>query len=132
MVDIKEKYKDLQPLPCGVQDFEKIRTNGLLYADKTEYVHKLANDTNGEVFFLGRPRRFGKSLFLSTLECYFNARKDLFEGLKIMDLEQKWTKYEVLRFDLSGCKTLKSWKTRSATHSVFMRIDMNTRRKTRL
>ena len=105
MVDIKEKYKDLQPLPCGIQDFEKIRTNGLLYADKTEYVYKLANDPNGEVYFLGRPRRFGKSLFLSTLECYFNARKDLFEGLKIMELEQKWTKYEVLRFDLSGCST---------------------------
>ncbi|MCQ2194972.1 MAG: ATP-binding protein, partial [Paludibacteraceae bacterium] len=76
-----------------------------LYADKTEYVYKLANDPNGEVYFLGRPRRFGKSLFLSTLECYFNARKDLFEGLKVMELEQKWTKYEVLRFDLSGCST---------------------------
>ncbi len=106
MVDIKEKYKDLQPLPCGVQDFEIIRTNGLLYADKTDYVYKLASDKNSFCYFLGRPRRFGKSLFLSTLECYFNARKDLFEGLKIMDLEQKWTKYEVLRFDLSGCKTI--------------------------
>ncbi|MCQ2208583.1 MAG: AAA family ATPase, partial [Paludibacteraceae bacterium] len=106
MVDIKEKYKDLQPLPCGVQDFEIIRTNGLLYADKTDYVYKLASDRNCFCYFLGRPRRFGKSLFLSTLECYFNARKDLFEGLKIMDLEQKWTKYEVLRFDLSGCKTI--------------------------
>ena len=110
MVDIKEKYKDLQPLPCGIQDFEKIRTNGLLYADKTEYVYKLANDPNGEVYFLGRPRRFGKSLFLSTLECYFNARKDLFEGLKVMELEQKWTKYEVLRFDLSGCSTIEELK----------------------
>ncbi len=106
MVDIKEKYKDLQPLPCGVQDFEIIRTNGLLYADKTDYVYKLASDKNSFCYFLGRPRRFGKSLFLSTLECYFNARKDLFKGLKIMDLEQKWTKYEVLRFDLSGCKTI--------------------------
>ncbi|MCQ2192996.1 MAG: ATP-binding protein [Paludibacteraceae bacterium] len=106
MVDIKEKYKDIQPLPCGVQDFEIIRTNGLLYADKTDYVYKLASDRNSFCYFLGRPRRFGKSLFLSTLECYFNARKDLFEGLKIMDLEQKWTKYEVLRFDLSGCKTI--------------------------
>ena len=117
MVDIKEKYKDLQPLPCGIQDFEKIRTNGLLYADKTEYVYKLANDPNGEVYFLGRPRRFGKSLFLSTLECYFNARKDLFEGLKIMDLEQKWIKYEVLRFDLSGCKTVIELRS-SITHSI--------------
>ncbi len=105
MMDIKEKYKDLQSLPCGVQDFEIIRTNGLLYADKTDYVYKLASDKNSFCYFLGRPRRFGKSLFLSTLECYFNARKDLFEGLKIMELEQKWTKYEVLRFDLSGCST---------------------------
>ena len=120
MVDIKEKYKDLQPLPCGVQDFEKIRTNGLLYADKTEYVHKLANDPNGEVYFLGRPRRFGKSLFLSTLECYFNARKDLFEGLKVMELEQKWTKYEVLRFDLSGCSsTLRLTNTLSSVLSEY-------------
>ena len=110
MVDIKEKYKDLQPLPCGVQDFEIIRTNGQLYADKTDYVYKLANDKNSFCYFLGRPRRFGKSLFLSTLECYFNARKDLFEGLKVMELEQKWTKYEVLRFDLSGCNTAESLK----------------------
>ncbi len=106
MVDIKEKYKDLQPLPCGVQDFEIIRTNGLLYADKTDYVYKLASDKNSFCYFLGRPRRFGKSLFLSTLECYFNARKDLFEGLKIIELEQNWTKYEVLRFDFSGCKRI--------------------------
>ena len=111
MIDLKEKYKDLQPLPCGMQDFEKIRTNGLLYVDKTEYVHKLANDPNGEVFFLGRPRRFGKSLFLSSLACYFNARKDLFEGLKIMELEKAWKKYEVLRFDLSGCSNTERLKS---------------------
>ena len=106
MIDLKEKYKDLQPLPCGVQDFEKIRTNGSLYVDKSDYIYKLATDTEGEVFFLGRPRRFGKSLFLSSLECYFNGRKDLFEGLKIMELEKEWKRYEVLRFDLSGCSTL--------------------------
>ncbi|MCF0191792.1 MAG: AAA family ATPase, partial [Marinilabiliaceae bacterium] len=71
MVDLKEKYKDLQPLPCGFQDFEIIRSNGLIYVDKTGYIHKLASDKNGFCYFLGRPRRFGKSLFLSSLECFF-------------------------------------------------------------
>ena len=110
MIDLKEKYKDLQPLPCGMQDFEKSRTNGLLYVDKTEYVHKRATDRNGYCYFLGRPSRFGKSLFLSSLACYFNARKDLFEGLKIMELEKAWKKYEVLRFDLSGCSSVAALK----------------------
>ena len=84
--------------PIGVQDFEKIRTGGFVYVDKTDLVYKL---TRGNIYFLGRPRRFGKSLLVSTLKYYFEGRRDLFEGLKIMDLEQEWTKHPVLLFDFN-------------------------------
>jgi hypothetical protein len=66
-------------LPIGIQDFEKIRVNGLVYVDKTSYVYKLAQGWNPH--FLGRPRRFGKSLFLSTLEAYFEGKRELFEEI---------------------------------------------------
>ncbi|MDR3250558.1 MAG: AAA family ATPase, partial [Tannerella sp.] len=85
-------------LPIGIQDFEKLRTGGNVYVDKTAYVYSL---TRGEKpYFLGRPRRFGKSLFLSTLKAYFLGKKELFEGLAIADLEKDWTEYPVLYFDL--------------------------------
>ena len=71
-------------LPIGMQDFEDIRTNGYLYVDKTMYVHKLI--TQGKPYFLSRPRRFGKSLFLSTLKAYFEGKRELFEGLAITEL----------------------------------------------
>lgn len=74
--------------PIGIQDFEKLRTNGYSYVDKSRFVYKLA--TEGEYYFLSRPRRFGKSLFLSTLEAYFQGKKELFEGLAIYDLETDW------------------------------------------
>ena len=70
--------------PIGIQDFEKLRTNGYSYVDKSRFVYKLA--TEGEYYFLSRPRRFGKSLFLSTLEAYFQGKKELFEGLAIYRL----------------------------------------------
>ena len=89
--------------PVGVQDFEKIRTDGFVYVDKTEYVYDLANHY-GDAIFLGRPRRFGKSLLCSTLKYYFQGRKDLFEGLAIDKLEKDWTQYPVLHFDMSACK----------------------------
>ena len=84
--------------PIGVQDFEKIRTGGFVYVDKTDLVYKL---TRGNIYFLGRPRRFGKSLLVSTLKYYFEGRRDLFEGLKIMDLEQEWVKHPVFLFDFN-------------------------------
>ena len=77
--------------PIGIQDFEKLRTNGYSYVDKSRFVYKLA--TEGEYYFLSRPRRFGKSLFLSTLEAYFQGKKELFKGLAIYDLETEWKKY---------------------------------------
>jgi hypothetical protein len=86
-------------LPISIQDFEKLRTNNCLYVDKTEFVYQLAK--TGYQYFLGRPRRFGKSLFLSTLKAYFEGKKDLFEGLKIAQFEQEWIKYPVFHLDFN-------------------------------
>ncbi len=86
--------------PIGIQDFEKIRRDGYVYADKTDLVFKIAQ--SGGYYFLSRPRRFGKSLLVSTLEAYFCGRKELFGSLAISDLEKDWIQYPVLRFDLSG------------------------------
>ena len=72
-------------LPIGIQDFESIRKDGYLYVDKTEYIYKLVH--SGKPYSISRPRRFGKSLFLSTLRAYFEGKKELFNGLKIMELE---------------------------------------------
>lgn len=85
--------------PIGIQDFEKLRTNGYSYVDKSRFVYKLA--TEGEYYFLSRPRRFGKSLFLSTLEAYFQGKKELFKGLAIYDLETDWKKYPIFHIDLN-------------------------------
>jgi hypothetical protein len=89
--------------PVGIQDFEKLRRNNYLYVDKTALVYKLARGLN--YFFLSRPRRFGKSLLTSTLQCYFEGRKELFTGLAMERLEKEWTRYPVLHFDLSDAKS---------------------------
>ncbi len=90
----------LRKLPIGIQDFPRLREEGYLYVDKTAYVHRLAEE--GSVYFLSRPRRFGKSLFLSTLGAYFEGRKELFHGLTIEHLEEDWFEYPVLRLDLNA------------------------------
>ena len=87
--------------PIGIQDFENIRRDSYVYADKTELIFKLTHGS-GKYYFLSRPRRFGKSLLVSTLEAYFRGRKELFEGLAINELEKEWMPYPVLRLDLSG------------------------------
>ena len=92
-------------LPVGIQSFKAIREKGFVYVDKTEYVWKLTH--SGLSYFLSRPRRFGKSLLVSTLECYFSGKKDLFKGLYIEEKEQElgddaWTEYPVIAFYLSG------------------------------
>nr|MCR4957508.1 AAA family ATPase [Prevotella sp.] len=84
--------------PIGVQDFETLRKGGFVYVDKSALIYKL---TRGHIYFLGRPRRFGKSLLVSTLKYYFQGRKDLFEGLKIAELENEWQQYPVLHFDFN-------------------------------
>ena len=89
----------MRKLPIGIQDFEKLRGGNFVYVDKTQYVYQLAQ--LGAPFFLGRPRRFGKSLFLSTLKAYFEGKKELFEGLKIAELEKEWTEYPVFYLDFN-------------------------------
>ena len=86
--------------PIGIQSFEKIRTRGFVYVDKTALIYRLA--ASGQYYFLSRPRRFGKSLLVSTMEAYFSGRKDLFEGLAMESLEKDWTEYPVLHLDLTG------------------------------
>ena len=84
--------------PIGIQSFETLRKGGFVYVDKTDLVYQMVQ---GHVYFLSRPRRFGKSLLVSTLRAYFEGRKDLFEGLRIMDLEKDWNVFPVLHFDLN-------------------------------
>ena len=88
-------------LPIGIQDFESIRQEKYLYIDKTEYIYNLVNE--GKPYFLSRPRRFGKSLFLSTLRAYFEGKKELFEGLRIAELEKDdaWQEYPVFYIDFN-------------------------------
>ena len=93
----------LKLYPIGIQTFEEIIKNNLLYIDKTEYIFRMTH-TSGKYFFLGRPRRFGKSLLVSTFDSYFSGKKELFAGLAIEKLEKDWTEYPVLHFDMSGGK----------------------------
>ncbi|GHT04036.1 hypothetical protein FACS189423_06120 [Bacteroidia bacterium] len=86
-------------LPIGIQDFEKLRTENYIYVDKTQYLYNLA--VLSVPCFLGRPRRFGKSLFLSTLKAYFLGKKELFNGLAIAGLEKDWIEYPVFHLDMN-------------------------------
>lgn len=86
--------------PNGMSSFEKIRLGDFIYIDKTRYISKLL-ESNGTYFFLGRPRRFGKSLFVSTLEAFFQGKKELFNGLDIEKLDWNWEEYPVIRIDLT-------------------------------
>lgn len=88
--------------PIGIQNFEDLRNNGYVYVDKTELVYHLANIN--KTYFLSRPRRFGKSLLVSTLEAYFQGKKELFEGLAMERLEKEWNVYPVLHIDFSMTK----------------------------
>lgn len=107
MVEIKDRN-----LPVGIQSFEKIRKEGYLYVDKTDIIWQLAN-RNKTYNYLSRPRRFGKSVLIDTLEAYFMGKKELFEGLKIMQLETEWVKRPVIRLDMSRAgaepETLRSY-----------------------
>ena len=97
MTEIVNKY------PVGIQTFQNLREGEYLYVDKTKYIVDFRKKGMKYVF-LSRPRRFGKSLFASTLQAYFEGRKELFEGLAIADYEKDWVKHPVLHFDLSGAK----------------------------
>ena len=89
--------------PIGMQTFSEIREEDFLYVDKTEYIYRMTH-TSGKYFFLSRPRRFGKSLLVSTMQSYFEGKKELFKGLAVDKLEKEWTEYPVLHFDMSGGK----------------------------
>ena len=89
--------------PIGIQTFERIRKEDKFYVDKTEYIYRMTH-TDGTYFFLSRPRRFGKSLLVSTFQSYFEGKKELFEGLAIEKLEKEWNEYPVLHFSLAGGK----------------------------
>lgn len=92
---------EIQKYPIGVQNFEKIIRNGFLYIDKTEFIYRLI--TKGEYYFLSRPRRFGKSLLLSTLEAFFQGKRELFKGLAIDSHDDiTWEEYPVLHLDLNA------------------------------
>ena len=86
--------------PIGIQDFEKLRKSGLCYVDKTALVYERANGS--QYNFLRRPRRFGKSLLVSTLKAYFLGKKELFEGLAMAGVEKDWTTYPVFHIDFVG------------------------------
>ena len=86
--------------PIGIQNFEKIRDGGFVYVDKTALIYDLV--TEGNIYFLSRPRRFGKSLLVSTLKAYFQGKKELFKGLAIDSLEKNWAQYPVFHIDFNG------------------------------
>ena len=92
----------MRKYPIGIQTFSEIIREGYLYVDKTDLVWEMAH--YAKFNFLSRPRRFGKSLLTTTLESYFRGDKDLFEGLKIMQLEKEWARYPVIHLDLSVAK----------------------------
>ena len=88
--------------PVGIQNFESLRKDGYFYVDKTELMYRLVK--TGRYYFLSRPRRFGKSLLISTLEAYFQGKKELFEGLAVYGLEKEWLEYPILHLDLNTQK----------------------------
>ncbi len=98
----KHKEETHMLYPIGIQSFSEIRERGFVYVDKTAQVYDLAS--TGKYYFLSRPRRFGKSLLVSTMEAYFSGRKELFSGLAMEGLEKEWNEYPVLHLDLTGSK----------------------------
>ena len=99
-VTFAAKEREIMKYPIGIQSFEQIRTDGYVYIDKTDLIYSLVSE--GKIYFLSRPRRFGKSLLISTLENYFLGKKELFKGLAIDNLEKDWKTYPVFHIDFNG------------------------------
>ena len=95
---------NMEKITTDISTFENLRKGGYVYVDKTDLLWRLAADTEGRQFFLSRPRRFGKSLMLSTLQCIFEGKRELFKGLKIDKLNYDWKKYTVVHLDMSKVK----------------------------
>ena len=108
--------------PIGIQTFSEIRRGDYLYVDKTEYVYRMTH-SDAKYMFLSRPRRFGKSLLVSTLHSYFEGRKDLFEGLAIEKLETEWQEYPVLHFDMSTAKNMSEERLESELSLKLVRYE---------
>ena len=108
----------------GVQEFDRIRESKAVYIDKTEYVWKIVT-TKAVNFFLSRPRRFGKSLLVDTLRCYFEGRKELFEGLYIYNKEKEWRKHPVIRLDLSNGKYYEKELVHGTINNILMWQEKN-------
>ena len=105
-------FKSLRPIANGIADFREIRESGCIYVDKTAYFHRLISTVGTKLFFVSRPRRFGKSLMISTLRAIFEGRRELFDGLAIAKTGWKWEKFPVLQFDFSNVEvgTLEEFK----------------------
>ncbi len=104
--------------PVDTDQFQKIREEGKVYVDKTDIIYDLVNVKKYEYVFLARPRRFGKSLLCNTFKAYFQGQKQLFEGLKIMELEKEWKTYPVFHFTMSGLKNLKVSEAKTKLESM--------------
>ena len=109
--------------PIGVQSFEKLRENDCYYVDKTEFIWKLTHVI--APIFLSRPRRFGKSLLLSTIHAYFSGKKELFEGLKISELETEWKRYPVLHFDFNTVGSQSIDDLKNSLHNQLSEMEAN-------
>lgn len=114
----------LKLYPIGIQTFERIRKEDKFYVDKTEYVYRMTH-TDGTYFFLSRPRRFGKSLLVSTFQSYFEGKNELFEGLAMEKLEKEWNSYPVLHFSMAGGKHMEK---EALGRFLLYILDMNERR----
>jgi len=115
----KRSYKDYA---VGVQSFQTMREDGAVYVDKTGVVYDLVS-TNAKYFFLSRPRRFGKTLLIDTLRCYFEGRKELFEGLAIYDKEKEWKRYPVIRINLSEGKYYELARLHTTINSILQTLE---------
>ena len=109
--------------PVDTDQFQRIREDGKVYVDKTSMIYDLVNVKKYQYVFLARPRRFGKSLLCNTFKAYFQGQKNLFEGLKIMELEKEWKTYPVLHFTMSGLKNLKVTEAKTKLESMIRGYD---------
>lgn len=116
--------------PIGIQTFSEIRKGDYLYVDKTEYVYRMTH-ADAKYMFLSRPRRFGKSLLVSTLHAYFEGRKELFEGLAIANMETEWEQYPVLHFDMSLGKHMDKDALNRYLHNMLQNNELRLGIKTR-
>ena len=99
------KYRSMRPIATDTHDFPSLRREGCIYVDKTEFIHRLVTTKGAKLFFISRPRRFGKSLMVSTLKALFSARRELFKGLAIDKTDWKWAKHPIIHFEFNDLTT---------------------------